>query len=1143
MDAFEPVREVASQLHLLLCGGNPVLQQPMELVTAALAHLKIDLAWLPQGDPILKGARAVFDDQSGAVFAEDVGEPCARALLLAHEIGHICVHHSSALCVDLDVDPTRSTESAPVGLQRVEDYGAHERRELQANVFAREFLFPRLLAHQLFVGEGRTAAAIAQDTGLPVPLVRQQILDVVLLPPPSQEDTKPAPSRPSRPDPAQDRAAAHRGSPFQLQAGPGTGKTSTLVKRVCSLLAENVDPASILCLTFSNRAAGELAERISAIAPGQAPRIWVGTFHAFGLDFARRHYDLLDLPPDPTLFDRSDAIAVLEEILPTLPLVHYRNLWDPALILREILSAISRAKDEMASVESYRALAQNMLNTATTEESIEDAEKCLEVAEIYRRYEDAKRKHGAVDFGDLIMRPALLIESNQAVRTAMQLRHRHVLVDEYQDVNRASVRLLKALAGDGKRLWVVGDARQSIYRFRGASSINVAAFATEFPGAVIDRLEINYRSTQQVIDAFTDFAGHMGASQGMLPLKPEADRGTGPALPELRRFTADDDEAAGVAAAIRALETSGVRLRDQAVLCRTNRRLNEIAIALEVRGIAVLHLGSLFEREEVRDLLALMSLVIDRFGDALVRVASHSRYDVPLQDIYVAIQYLQAETSAAPPLEQLRTLHLVDRLTPEGAKGLKQLAEDLQGFRSRMHAWDLVTAYLLDKTDLALKMAAASSVRDRMRNVAVWQFLNFLREESPLPFGLPILRTLDRVRQLVLLAEERDLRQVPTAALDMDAVRLMTVHGSKGLEFDAVHIPGLTKASFPSSYRGQRCPPPVGLIAGADELSVSDDAKRAHSHEEECLFFVAMSRARTYLTIYHTQLSANGNRRNPSEFLAAVSRHLLRTVADPAVIPLPTDAPGPTPIVVQRAPDWAMTDYRLELYQKCPRRFFYTHILGLRGARKATAFSRTHDCLYEVIRWLAETRVGANPSVADAEATFETLWQERGPNDHAFAGDYRRLASRLVGALVNSGAGRRFRKAEPLAIDLPNGQVMVEPNEMAELPDGTVVLRRVRTGHRTQKEYDGLEYTLYHLAGAAHFGQRFTVEALHLADETLEAVVITKTKLTNRRDEADDMLGKIAAGAFPPEVDAVTCPRCPHFFICPASPKGPLTLG
>ena len=160
--------------------------------------------------------------------------------------------------------------------------------------------------------------------------------------------------------------------------------------------------------------------------------------------------------------------------------------------------------------------------------------------------------------------------------------------------------------------------------------------------------------------------------------------------------------------------------------------------------------------------------------------------------------------------------------------------------------------------------------------------------------------------------------------------------------------------------------------------------------------------------------------------------------------------PRPQPIEITYGPDWILSDRRLELYQKCPRRFFYTHVLGLGGARKATAFARTHDCLYELIRWMSQARLEGDPAEADAEAAFETIWQERGPKDHAFAGDYRQLASRLVGALVRSGAGRRFQKSEPLAIDFPSGRVVVEPNERAEMLDGKVVLRRVRTGYRTQ---------------------------------------------------------------------------------------------
>ena len=211
-----------------------------------------------------------------------------------------------------------------------------------------------------------------------------------------------------------------------------------------------------------------------------------------------------------------------------------------------------------------------------------------------------------------------------------------------------------------------------------------------------------------------------------------------------------------------------------------------------------------------------------------------------------------------------------------------------------------------------------------------------------------------------------------------------------------------------------------------------------------------------------------------------------------------------------------MTDSRLGLYEKCPRRFFYTHVLGLGGARKPTAFSRTHDCLYDLLRWLADARRGGDPTCTKRKPPSRKSGKERGPADHAFAADYRKLASRLIAALINAGAGRRFRDAEPLAIDFPNGRVLVEPNELAELPDGTVVIRRVRTGYKRSDEYDRLEYTLYHLAARSQFGSRAIVQALHLTDETDEPVVISATKLGNRQKKSDTMLGGIASGEFPP---------------------------
>ena len=295
-------------------------------------------------------------------------------------------------------------------------------------------------------------------------------------------------------------------------------------------------------------------------------------------------------------------------------------------------------------------------------------------------YEKTLSERGGIDFGDLVMRPTLLLDANAVVKTELQLRHRHVLVDEYQDVNRASARLVKLVSGDAKRLWVVGDARQSIYRFRGASSANMAKFSEDYDQPVIDKLEINYRSSEQIVNSFVATALKMGASQGMLPLSLCANNGPGPAATEIRRFEKPHDEIEGIAACIEDLKTSGVIYRDQAVLCRTNKRLNEIAAGLEARGIPVLHLGSLFERGEIRDLLALLNLAIDPFGDAMVRVGALPRYGLTLQDVYLISKTIRDDDIST--LESLAAFRTDVAFSDDGRAGLARLVEDLTNLKS-----------------------------------------------------------------------------------------------------------------------------------------------------------------------------------------------------------------------------------------------------------------------------------------------------------------------------------------------------------------------------------------------------------------------------------------------------------------------------
>jgi hypothetical protein len=273
------------------------------------------------GPPLIPDVPLIVHETNGSLFDQ--------AFLVAHEIGHAELGDGEEEPEPaVNVDPARTSEAAPVGMDRVVDYSRRQRREVQMDLFARELLLPMHVAVDLHVVQGQTCSTIATRLGAPFEVVAQQMLDALLLPAfPVVAATDPVEIPLNK---KQETAAAHRGAAFLLQAGPGTGKTRTLVARVESLLDDGVDPRRILLLTFSNRAAGEMAERIAEKRPQQAAALCIGTFHSFGLDILRRFNDRCGLPTDPRLMDRTEAVELLEIEFPRLGLKHYRNLYDPS---------------------------------------------------------------------------------------------------------------------------------------------------------------------------------------------------------------------------------------------------------------------------------------------------------------------------------------------------------------------------------------------------------------------------------------------------------------------------------------------------------------------------------------------------------------------------------------------------------------------------------------------------------------------------------------------------------------------------------------------------------------------------------------------------------------------------------------------
>ncbi|MBE2262130.1 MAG: UvrD-helicase domain-containing protein [Comamonadaceae bacterium] len=1134
MDATEAARREAERMHLANVAGGGDPTRPLAFALQEATSRGLDVYALQEGDSQLKGGRATFDSQAGSILHEDRGTEFERAFLIAHELGHVVLEGGTLDVVTVDVEPDRSMEDAPVGVDRVLDYGARERREVKMDLFAREFLLPRSVLRELHVNEGLTSVMIAMRFGAPVPVVQQQLLDGLLLPP--DDELNPVVSdgvaASLTPDPTQIQAAAHRGLAFQLQAGPGTGKTRTLIRRIEGLLADGVDPTTILVLTFSNKAANELGERIAASDPLAAAAMWIGTFHAFGLDIVRRFHDQLALPADPRLIDRTEAIELLEDEFPRLDLKHYRNLWDPALDLSDMLSAISRAKDEVIDAAGYRALAQSMaIRAGTDEEANVRAQKCLEVAALFEAYERLLTSHQLLDFGDLVALPVRLVETSAEVRGALRARHEHVLVDEYQDVNRASVRLLRAIVGDGRNLWVVGDARQSIYRFRGASATNIARFAVDFPGAQAAQLGINYRSDECIVDVFTEFARGMQASTGALPLKLKADRGTRGERVELRVAESADDEVSALAASITALHEQGIAYGGQAVLCASNARLNVIAEGLEARGIPALHLGSLFERPEIKDLLALLSLATDPRAAAMVRVATMARHQMPLQDVMRLVEHLRAVNPASLAWSAMHGE--VDGLADGSREALVRLSTLFEGVNASTNPWALLAGWTIDGLEVAKTLYRTGDAHSRMKGLAIWQFLNFCRRQ-PRGRGVPVLRLLDRIRRLVLLAEDRGLSQLPRSAENIDAVRLMTIHGSKGLEFDVVHLPGMVTSGLPRNNVPPRCLPPDGLIHGSEGLTGIEAVKAGHDEEEECLFFVALSRARDRLQLYAYARQAD-RARSPSRFLAPIERLLIR----PAQVPLragQSSTGAPLSITWQGRPQW--TDIQVNLFERCPRRFLYTHVLRLGGRRTETAFMKMHNVVSDVFEWLKREHATTSPTVDELGARFEEAWRSKGAAEHGYAEDYRRIGRRLVDFLIESRSRGAPAPAPPISLGWAEGEILVSPDGVAHGNGGRVTVRRVKTGKQRSNAFDDIEYTVLHLAAVQAYGPHAQVEVTYLTSETIEPMEISSRKLETRREKLRSFLQAMQAGQFPAKPEARSCPRCPNFFLCGDLPGG-----
>ena len=1118
-------RQARAQRAAVLCenGDVPTAESLLDAADRLTGFQRIPVS---AGDSLLNGGDAVLDPKIKVILFNQEIDPRLRLFYQVHEYAHFWLHHDHVNHPDSGFDPEAFEEPLPVGVNRVQGYGPEELREREANVFAREFLLPTDVLREWYENERVGASDIADRLGLPKGMVRHQMARALLTPDLPQTHA-PSDDTEERPlDPSQEEAAHAQRGPLLLEAGPGTGKTRTLIGRILFLIRQNVQPSNILALTFSNRAAEEMRFRVAKANPDVAPRIWIGTFHAFGLELLRKYGSRQGLPPRLNVLDPFDAIALLERMLPELNLHHYHNLRDPAIPLRDIMAAISRAKDELVGPEKYTALAERMRSGATTSEDIEKAEKAVEVARVYTVYQDALDREHLLDFGDLIFKAVTLLRTHNDIRTTLRDTYRHVLVDEYQDMNRASGLLLKEIAGAGSRLWVVGDTRQAIYRFRGAAPESMRRFSEDFPGAKVKTLGYNYRSQPAIVNVFAELAPRMLASQGgpaFIPWKAKRSDSDGRVSIEI----ADDlcSEADGLAKEIELQRAAGIPYREQAVLCRSHTNLGRIGAGLERAGIPVLYLGDLFERCEVRDMLSLLSLASGPDGRGLVRVARFPEYEIPLSDVLALLELAREREVVFP--DALNLASTADTISTQGKERLAVIESHLNGLR-HVKPWTLLTQYLFERSRYLDPLLADQSATGQQSLIALYQFLQFAHEQQPRGFEEEFdekLRLLRNIRRLEIYGDERQLRQLPSWADSLEAVRLLTVHASKGLEFRAVYLPTLGKGIFPISRQRQPCPPPAGMV-----VSNRDD----HDEEEECLFFVALSRARDVLCLSRARRYGARNS-NPSDLLKAIARRLPGNpdgpLTWPSSTPEPIAATEPTPT----GNPYLAED--LDVYIQCPRKFFYESILGLNRGREDSAYVRFHRSVYRVLRWMTEGRNAGHPlDESAALVRLAEVWEEHGPHGHAFEELYRSSAVEMVRRAARRPFTSRGSKTQPQwEVPVPLGRICFTPDHVEVLSDGSEIVERLRTGRLTKSELTKNIYALYTVA-AQETEPRVPriVQVRSLSIDQVMPLELKPGPIQTRLDRYNNAIRGILREDYSPKPDDRLCPRCPHYFICPS---------
>jgi DNA helicase-2/ATP-dependent DNA helicase PcrA len=951
-------------------------------------------------------------------------------------------------------------------------------------------------------------------------------------------------------------AVTHRAGPILIIAGAGTGKTTVITRRISWLLSEGLAKTSeILALTFTDKAAQEMQERVDILVPYGYTDIWIFTFHAFGDRLLRENALVAGLNPDFKVLTRPEAAVFFREHLFEFELSYYRPLSDPTRFIEALISLFSRAKDEDISPQEYLNFAQELVLKAKDnpqDGTLEEAAKQqMEVARAYAKYQELLAKEGLVDFGNQFYLALKLLRDHPLILNRYQEQFKYILVDEFQDTNYAQYQLAKLLgSGKNQNITVTGDDDQCIYRFRGAAYSNLLNFIQNFANAKKVSIIKNYRSHQLILDSAyrliqennpERFEVKANINKRLIGLTKEGK------APMHLHFDTNSTEADNVAKIIKEKVGSGAfKYRDFAILVRSNSDAQSFLQALNMQGIPWQFSGNqgLYAREEVKLCINFLR-VIANLSDSLslYYLVSSEVYALDLSDLSLCSHYARRRNkSLYLVLSELNNIPELEHISDESRKKIKNILEDISKFLkvSREQATGRLLYSFLTETGFLKKLTKNPDLEKETKIQNIAKFFNMVRD-----FELVAKenRVINFVNYLNLLIEAGDDPPTVEADLETDAVNVLTIHKAKGLEFRVVFLVSLVDGRFPWPHRRQQIELPDALIK---EILPSGDF---HIQEERRLFYVGMTRAKEelYLT---SALDYGGNRlRRISQFiLEALGKDIAREEKQRASaieaierFASKKDPPKPEASRIPEGKLIVLSYYHIDDYLTCPLKYKYVNILRVPIMEHHTViYGRAmHDAVSKYFQFKI---AGKKMTVADLLSAFKESFNPQGFLDEKHQEERLRVGCEALTKFFNE---EEKHDSKPVFIEkefsfiFQDNKINGRFDRIDMEEDGVVIMDFKTSQINTQKDAnkrtrESLQLRLYALAYKNIFGtlpkcvQLYFLESGLIGSAKLEEADLEKIK-----DGIKQVSMGIRKGNFEATPAYMACTYCAYNQICP----------